>query len=137
VNSTCLHFVHKFVRGELAQPFQSFHVHFFSWLGAVSENEVTQAMAARVVMLLLLLGTGIFLFLLGTHLLGPLGALFSVLCYLSLSYRTKRRDVSHGHTRHVSFACLVPVRRRKESIVAGIAAGSPRVMPVHDQRSLL
>ncbi len=79
-----LSLVHAFQRGELPHAFQSFHVHLFSWLRYVSENELTQAMAARSVMLLFFLGTCYCLYRIGLRLLGATGALFSVLCYLAL-----------------------------------------------------
>ena len=81
-----LSFVHTYERGELTVPIQSVHVHFFSWLKAVSDNEVTQVLRGREVMAFFFLGTCAFLFLLGRHLMGVVGAAFSVLCYLSLIF---------------------------------------------------
>jgi len=81
-----LSFVHTYERGELTTPIQSLHVHFFSWLKGVSDNEVTQVLRGREVMAFFFLGTCGFLFLLGRHLMGAVGAAFSVLCYLSLIF---------------------------------------------------
>ncbi len=78
--------VYAYERGELMQPFQHFHVHFFVWLRAVGENEVTQVVAARIVMYLFLLGTCFYLFRTGSHILNVRGALFSVLCYVSFLF---------------------------------------------------
>ena len=78
--------VYAYERGELMQPFQHFHVHFFVWLRAVGENEVTQVVAARIVMYLFLLGTCFYLFRMGSHILNVRGALFSVLCYVSFLF---------------------------------------------------
>ena len=89
INADEFHFleqVHSYGRGELTLPFQTFHVHFFQWLGTVSDNEVTQVMRAREVMTFLFLGACVFLFLLGRYLYGLVGAAFAVLCYLSLLF---------------------------------------------------
>lgn len=74
--------VYEYERGELQTPFQCFHVHFFGWLSTVGENEVTQIIAARIVMYFLLLGTCFYLFRTACHFLGVRAALFCVLCYL-------------------------------------------------------
>jgi hypothetical protein len=74
--------VYAHERGEPQPPFQTFHVHFFRWLSAVGPNEVTQVVAARMVMYLLLLGTCFYLFRLARYFLGTRGAVFCVLCYL-------------------------------------------------------
>jgi len=81
-----LSFIHSYERGELTKPIQSLHVHFFSWLRAVSDNEVTQVLRGREVMAFFFLGTCGFLFLLGRYLMGVVGAAFAVLCYLSLIF---------------------------------------------------
>jgi hypothetical protein len=74
--------VYTYERGELATPFQNFHVHFFGWLSAVGQNEVTQVITARIVMYLLLLGTCFYLFRTARHFLGLRATMFCVLCYL-------------------------------------------------------
>jgi len=74
--------VYEYQRGELSTPFQNFHVHFFGWLSTVGENEVTQVIAARIVMYLLLLGTCFYLFRTARYFLCVRAALFCVLCYL-------------------------------------------------------
>lgn len=78
--------VYEYKRGELSTPFQCFHVHFFGWLSAVGQNEVTQIIAARIVMYFLFLGTCFYLFRTVRHFLGTRAALFSVLCYLSFLF---------------------------------------------------
>ncbi len=82
---TFLSIVHQYLQGALAIQFFTFHVHFFSWLPLISENEVTQIFAARVFMYILGLGSCIFIYLTGRLFLNKSGALFSVLCYLSIS----------------------------------------------------
>ena len=78
--------VHAYERGALSLTFQSLHVHFFGWLDAFSNNEVTQVMVARSVMFLFFLGTCAYLFLLGLCFLHVLGALFCVLCYIAFLF---------------------------------------------------
>jgi len=82
---TFLSFVHQHLQGTLSSQFFRFHVHFFSWLPGISGNEVAQIFAARMVMYLLSLGACIFLYLIGRLFFNRSGALFSVLCYLSIS----------------------------------------------------
>jgi hypothetical protein len=77
--------VHTYLRSELTDIFQKFHVHFFSWLPAISNNEVFQVIAARICLFFLLTGTCICIYLIAKQILNRSGALFSVLCYLSLS----------------------------------------------------
>lgn len=77
--------VHQYLRGELTGPFQVFHVHLFWWLPLVSDSEVSQIVAARLVMYGLGLGSCAFTYLIGRQFLNPAGALFGVLAYLSVS----------------------------------------------------
>lgn len=86
-----LHHVYAYLRGELSAPLQTFHVHFFTWLPGVAQNEVDQIIAARLVMYILLLGSTALTYLIARVFLGRTAALFAVLCYLSLSYA-----VEHG-----------------------------------------
>jgi hypothetical protein len=122
----CLQLVHDFERGELAQPFQNFHVQLFGWLSAVSVNEVTQAMAARAVMVVFFLGTCTCLFLLAHRPLGLVGALFSVLSYMSLSYVVASGAEFRPDTPSTFFFMLALYLfvTRKGSLMAGIAAGA-------------
>lgn len=77
--------VHQYLRGELTQPFQTFHVHLFRWLPLVAEGEVPQIMAARLVMYTLALGCCVFTYRIARQFLNPSGALFAVLAYLAVS----------------------------------------------------
>lgn len=86
-----LHHVYAYLRGELTMPLQTFHVHFFTWLPGVAQNEVDQVIAARLVVYALLLGSAALTFLIARVFLDRTAALFAVLCYLSLSYA-----VEHG-----------------------------------------
>jgi hypothetical protein len=81
-----LSFVHQFLSDETINSFQTFHVHFFSWLRWVSENEVKQIIAARSVMLCLQVATGFFLFRICRNYFTCSASLFSVLAYFSFSF---------------------------------------------------
>ena len=92
--------VYSGIRGSLPSQFQNFHVHFFTWLSLVSGNEVDQVLAARVVMYLMLAGSCLFTYLIGRQFLNRSGALFGVLCYLSLS-----NVVKHGASFRADSIC--------------------------------
>ena len=77
--------VHSYLRGSLGSQFQNFHVYFFTWLPLISKNEIDQVIAARILMYLLLVGSCIFTYLISSQYLNRSGALFGLLCYLSLS----------------------------------------------------
>lgn len=77
--------VHRYLQGTLSHPFFSFHVHIFGWLPLAAKDEVGQIFAARTFMYFLGLGSCAFLYLIGKLFFIRSGALFSVLCYLSIS----------------------------------------------------
>ncbi|MGI9380611.1 MAG: ArnT family glycosyltransferase, partial [Methyloligellaceae bacterium] len=77
--------VHEQLNGTLTRRLQAFHVHLFGWLAFVSTNEADQVIAARAVMLALQGLTGYLLFRIACQFYRPAAALFSVLCYFSLS----------------------------------------------------
>ena len=81
-----LSFVHQFLSGETISGFQTLHVHFFSWLRWVSENEVKQIIAARSVMLCLQVATVFFLFRICRNYFTYSASLFAVLTYFSFSF---------------------------------------------------
>ena len=82
---TFLSLVHRYIQGSLGSPFYTFHVHLFSWLPMVSRNETDQIMAARLVMFSFFIGSSMFTYLIARYFLNTIGALFSVLCYVSIS----------------------------------------------------
>lgn len=84
-----LSFVYDYINHILSNSLQTFHVHFFTWLPRVSENEVKQIIAARFIMLLLQLGTGYFIFRISRRYLSIQAALFAVLSYFSVSYNIR------------------------------------------------
>lgn len=78
--------VHRYLRGELTGPLQMFHVHLFSWLPLLSDNEISQIMAARSVMYGLSVGSCVLTYLIARRcFLNRTGALFAVLAYASMS----------------------------------------------------
>lgn len=79
-----LSLVHEQLRGDLTAQFQTFHVHLFSWLPLVAETEVDQVIAGRLTVYTLGLGACLFTYLIARLFFARLGALFSVLCLLSL-----------------------------------------------------
>ena len=81
-----LSMIYKFMDGEPLSSINSFHVHFFSWICFLNQNEVIQIIYARMVMFLLFAGTCINLFLVGRYYLDKVSSLFSVLCYISFVF---------------------------------------------------
>ncbi len=81
--------VHRYLRGELAEQFQVFHVHLFAWLPLVSDNEVSQILAARVVLYGLGLGSCTLTYLIARQYLNAIGGLFAV---------RRSNQMAHGAT---------------------------------------
>lgn len=77
--------VHSYLQKQLHSIFQCFHVHLFSWLPIVSQNEVAQVIAARSILFVLFLGSCVLIYLIGKQILNRSGSIFAVLCYVSLS----------------------------------------------------
>ncbi|MCL5282295.1 MAG: hypothetical protein M1376_20610 [Planctomycetes bacterium] len=121
-----LDLVHAYQRGELSTPIQSLHVHLFSWLTRVSDNEVTQVVRGRQVMSFLFLGMCVFQFLIGRHLMGVPGAAFSVLCYLCLSFTVVNGATFRSDTpaAFLSLAAVYLLIVRPLGWPAGLLAGA-------------
>lgn len=81
-----LSLVYDYLGGRLEMRLQTFHVHAFTWLPAVSANEVNQIVAARLVMLLLHGLTAFYVYRIAARATDRPSALFATLAYLSLSY---------------------------------------------------
>ena len=77
--------VHSYLAGSLTDRLQTFYVHAFTWLPWVSGNEVSQVVAARLVMFALFLGSCILSYRLARYFFSRSAALFSVLCYVTFS----------------------------------------------------
>lgn len=84
-----LSFVYQYLNNNLDKALQTFHVHFFSWLELVSNNEVNQIVAARAIMLLLQLATGVIIYRISYRFMDKSAALFSVFSYFCVSYVLK------------------------------------------------
>lgn len=81
--------VYKLIRQDALSVYQTFHVHFFTWLKLVSENEVHQIVVARYGMVLLQLITAYFIFKIARSKFSFSASLFAVLSYFSFSYVMK------------------------------------------------
>jgi hypothetical protein len=117
--------IHQYLNGELSARFQVFHVHLFWWLPLVSESEVSQIIAGRLVMYVLGVGSAGFTYLIARQFLNVTGALFAVLAYLSIS-----NIIEHGTSFRVdpigTFLFLAAVSLllyRPDRWYAAIAAG--------------
>jgi len=120
-----LSMVYTYERGEPLPTFLTAHVHFFGWLSALGQNEVTQVIAARIVMYLLLLGTCLYLFCVGRHLLGMRAALFCVLCYLCFLF-TVANGASFRHDTPATFFFMLALYYfvvREDSVFSNALAG--------------
>ncbi|KIO36732.1 ArnT family glycosyltransferase [Shewanella sp. cp20] len=84
-----LSFVHQFINGETISGIQTFHIHFFTWIRYVSNNEVDQIIAARLVMIAFQMGTGLCIYRLCRLQCSVSGALFAVLSYFAFSFNVR------------------------------------------------
>lgn len=78
--------VHDYLRGDLSQTLQTFHVNFFSWLPWVSVNETSQIVAARMTMVLLQGLTAICLYQIARQFFLKSTAFFVVISYFSVQF---------------------------------------------------
>lgn len=83
--------VHQYKSGLLSIQLQTLHVHPFGWLALVSDNEMHQIFAARVVLWLLSIASGGLLYRLARMFCSRQAALLSVLFYFGFSH-----VVDHG-----------------------------------------
>lgn len=77
--------IYQYERGELVSVFQTFYVHFFSWLIYIPLDEIGQVQVGRVVMLFCHIVTLYYLYKSGKILLDKDSALFSVAMYATFS----------------------------------------------------
>jgi hypothetical protein len=80
-----LEIVHRYVRGELGVQFQTFYVHFFSWLPLLGWDEVDQIVTGRLIMAVLGTGTAFLIYIVARRFVSQCGALFALLAYLSVT----------------------------------------------------
>ena len=83
--------VHEHLRGELALPLQTLHVHLFAPLAALGGGEVTQIVRGRLVMLGAQWGTLALLYALARNVLDRSAALLTLIAYATLS-----NTLAHG-----------------------------------------
>lgn len=77
--------VHALTRGELQLVFQTAYTHLFAWLPRINGFEMPQILAARRVMILLLVATAVLLWALARRWAGARSAVIAPLCYLAMS----------------------------------------------------
>lgn len=121
--------VHSYERGELTQTFQTFHAHILGWVSWISGNEVTQIVAGRFLLFLLLISSGFLLYGIARKFVDKTGALFSVFCWISFS-----NIIYHGSSLRYDSICsflfilaayslLKNDSRNYWAIAAGIVSG--------------
>jgi hypothetical protein len=72
--------------GTLKNQFQTFQVHFFKWLPLLTGDEISQIIAARIVLFLIGLGSCLVTYLISRHFLNRTAALSVILCYIAFSF---------------------------------------------------
>ncbi len=120
-----LSMVHDHARGDLAVGLQTLHVHLFSWLARL-DGEVSQVIAARMVMAALAAGSALAIYGIARRFASRGGALFAVLGYLALSVVVEhgasfRTDPIATFLVLVALCCMI---RRPGSVAAAILAGA-------------
>ncbi len=86
-----LSFIYDYINDRGVNSFQTFHVHFFTWLRWISDNEVKQIITARLIMIILQVFTGFLIFKICRYKFSLTASLFSLLSYFSFSF-----IISHG-----------------------------------------
>ncbi|WP_299792568.1 glycosyltransferase family 39 protein [uncultured Shewanella sp.] len=84
-----LSLIYKFTNNDLYASLQTFHVHFFTWLTWITSNEVNQIISARLIMLLLQVGTVFIIYRISCRYLNKPAALFAALSYFAVSYNIR------------------------------------------------
>lgn len=78
--------IHAYNRGDLATPFQTVHVHLFSWLPAIPFADADQVIIGRCVMILCEIVTFAIIFDIARKLFSPADALFALIVYLCAGF---------------------------------------------------
>lgn len=81
--------VYDYLRGGLSHRMQTFHVHVFSWLSGVANNEVDQVTIARLVQWGFRAGTLVLLVVVAKRFWSMLSGLVAVLSYATMEYVTR------------------------------------------------
>lgn len=85
-----LSMVHDFARGDLKEQLQTAFVHGFHWVAAVSQNEVDQVIAARLVMFVIASATVLFIFAIARRFMPLHAALFAAVCFAAYSFTVRQ-----------------------------------------------
>lgn len=78
--------IYEFNRGALRTPFQTIHVHLFSWLPAIPISEADQVVIGRCVMILCEFVTLALIFDISRKLFSPADALIALIVYLGAGF---------------------------------------------------
>jgi len=78
--------IYSYLRGDLAGALQTGHVHAFTWLRFVADDEIGQIIAARTVMLGLQVATCWFIYAVTRRLFDRFAGFVAVVAYLSFGY---------------------------------------------------
>ncbi|MDA5095744.1 glycosyltransferase family 39 protein [Aliiroseovarius sp. KMU-50] len=124
-----LSMIYDHQRGDLRELLQTGFIHLFRWLPYVSENEVDQIIAARLMMFFVVTMTTWFIFDTTRRLASVNAALFAVLAYWSFSF-TLRHGLSL-RTDPLALCCLMgamwltvsAVQFPKRIVLAGVLIG--------------
>ncbi len=81
-----LSLVHEHLNGRLTDTFQTFHVHFFTWISNAGADEIEQVFAGRKILTILLAATCWFFYLSWRTIVSRPAALFSIFCHIGLFF---------------------------------------------------
>lgn len=84
-----LSFIYDYTNDREINSFQTFHIHFFTWLKWISDNEVKQIITARLIMIVFQFFTGFFIFKICRYKFSLSASLFALLAYFSFSFIIK------------------------------------------------
>ena len=117
--------VYKYNSGTLDSVFQSYYVHFFRWLPSIPGAEIKQIFAARIIIYTLMIGTSVYIFLIGKKLFCTTASLFAVFCYLATS-----NTLEHGSSFRADPICaflfLITIKilfNKRASWISTVIAG--------------
>lgn len=88
-----LSMIHEYTRGDLKEVLQTGFVHLFFWLPRVSQNELDQVIAARILVFAFGMLTSLAIYKVSRQFTGVNAALFAVLAYWAFTF-TLRHGVS-------------------------------------------
>ena len=131
-----LSMIHDWRRGELREVLQTPFVHLFSWVPAISGNEVDQVVAARTLVLGAALLTSFFIFGIARRFVSLEAALFAVLAYNAFSFVFRhgislRTDpLATASMMAALWLSFAPRLSRRRAILLGIAVAVAGAMTI-------